>query len=62
MIRKYNTSLRKWASSRGVHVVELYNYIEKHIDYDKNGGIHYSPKPTKKLWNYIVKVTKKYVV
>ena len=56
-IIEFNSQLHMWASSRNVKYVDLYSYINSSscITLDPEDGLHYIPKPTKTLWNYILK-------
>ncbi len=55
LVKQYNSALKKYAQKNGIGIIDLYKYTEHHIRIQSHNGIHYSPKPTKKLWNYIVK-------
>ncbi|MBR5376680.1 MAG: SGNH/GDSL hydrolase family protein [Lachnospiraceae bacterium] len=52
----FNAELVKWAQDNGVKVIDLYGYISSSgsITIDPADGIHYLPRPTAELWNYIV--------
>ncbi len=52
----FNAELVKWAKENGVKVIDLYGYISSSgsITIDPADGIHYLPRPTTELWNYIV--------
>ena len=49
----FNQQITAWASDHGVKVIDMYSYVYANltIDYD---GIHYSPKVTDSIWNYIM--------
>ncbi len=52
----YNNALVSWANSRGVKVIDMYSYINNSstVTVNQQDGIHYDPKPTTELWNYII--------
>ena len=52
----YNNSLKAWANSKGVKVIDLYSYISNSttITVVPTDGIHYLPQPTTELWNLIL--------
>ncbi|MCR4596556.1 MAG: SGNH/GDSL hydrolase family protein [Lachnospiraceae bacterium] len=50
---KYNTALQKWAADNGVKVIDLYSYISSNVQIDPADGIHYTPRPTTSIWEYI---------
>lgn len=52
---RFNTSLKKFAKKYGIETIDLYTYTKKHVAVQSNNGVHYIPKPTKKIWNYTVK-------
>ncbi len=55
-MQAFNTELVKWAGANDVEVIDLYNYIgdSATISIDPADGIHYLPRPTTELWQYIV--------
>ncbi len=58
LVDSFNTNLRKFAKKHHCKVVDLHKYCLKHVSIDNVDGLHYSPKPNKKLWKYIVNQTK----
>ncbi len=52
----FNSGLVEWAEKNDVRVIDLYDYIKESptISIDPNDGIHYLPRPTTELWDYIV--------
>ncbi len=52
----YNNSLKTWANGKDVKLVDLYTYIDNSssISVVPGDGIHYLPKPTTEIWNYIL--------
>ncbi|MCR5102394.1 MAG: hypothetical protein K6B41_13675 [Butyrivibrio sp.] len=52
---RFNQSLISFAQKNNVKKIDLYSYTRKNIKAEENNGVHYDPKPTKKIWNYIVK-------
>ena len=61
VIQEFNRDLKKWAKKKGVKTIDLYTYTVRHVQVDQESGIHYDPKPTKKMWKYIVKKVNKIV-
>lgn len=59
-IDAYNRSLRAWAKSKKVTVIDLHKYVSKHVEVDPDDGLHYVPKPTKKIWKHLLKKLRKY--
>ncbi|MCR4991053.1 MAG: hypothetical protein K6A38_09340 [Lachnospiraceae bacterium] len=53
MMLKYNESLLSFAKEKGIKVIDLYTYISNNISIDPADGIHYTPRPTTSIWNYI---------
>ncbi len=55
-MQAFNTELVKWAGRNNIEVIDLYNYIgdSATISIDPADGIHYLPRPTTELWQYIV--------
>jgi hypothetical protein len=51
----FNESLVSWAKDRNVRIIDLYKYISDSdsIKIDEADGIHYLPRPTTELWDYI---------
>ena len=51
----FNESLVSWAQNRNVRIIDLYKYISDSdsIRIDEADGIHYLPRPTTELWDYI---------
>ena len=49
----YNKQLKEWAAAHGVKVIDTYQYIKDNITVDAD-GIHYTPRPTTALWQYIL--------
>ncbi len=54
-IQGFNRDLVSWAKKKGVKTIDLYKYTVKYIAADEESGIHYNPKPTKRLWKYVVR-------
>ncbi len=55
IMRKFNSALTNWAKKKGVKIIALYEYTKKHIKAQSHNGVHYIPKPTQKIWKYILK-------
>jgi hypothetical protein len=49
----FNQEITSWASSHGVKVIDLYTFVKGNIEISPD-GIHYNPKPTTAIWNYIL--------
>ncbi|SEL27762.1 hypothetical protein SAMN04487770_10857 [Butyrivibrio sp. ob235] len=49
----FNQSVTGWASAHGVKVIDVYSYVKNNVEISPD-GIHYNPKPTTAIWNYIV--------
>ena len=51
----FNESLVSWAMERNVRIIDLYKYISDSdsIRIDEADGIHYLPRPSTELWDYI---------
>lgn len=49
----YNKQLTEWANAHGVKVIDTYTFIKDNITVDAD-GIHYTPRPTTALWQYIL--------
>lgn len=49
----FNEQLVPWANTNGVPVIDTYSYIWNNIKIDPD-GIHYLPRPTTALWQYIL--------
>ncbi|WP_029324495.1 SGNH/GDSL hydrolase family protein [Butyrivibrio sp. AE3004] len=49
----FNSEITKWAASHNVKVIDLYTYVKNNIEVSPD-GIHYNPKPTTAIWNYIL--------
>ena len=58
IMKKFNSSLTKWAKNNNVETIDLYKYTLKHVEAQRNNGVHYVPKPTKKIWKYLLKKLK----
>ena len=55
----FNKQLTEWATAHDVAVIDLYSYItENHIRIDPADGIHYMPRPTTGIWEYILESLK----
>ena len=55
---KFNGELLDWARQHEeVKIIDLYDYIENSptVTVDPEDGIHYLPRPTEELWDYIRK-------
>ena len=53
---QYNDSIKDWANNNGVTVIDVYSFIESTstIQIDQADGIHYYPRPTTEIWDYIL--------
>ena len=51
---RYNNDLIAYANSHGIRVIDLYGYIAAGIAIDPADGIHYTPRPTTAIWQYIL--------
>ena len=53
---QYNDSIKDWANNNGVTVIDVYSFIEStsSIQIDQADGIHYYPRPTTEIWDYIL--------
>ena len=49
----FNNSLQSWASSHGVSVIDTYTYCKNNCTLDTADGIHYTPRPTNNIWQFI---------
>lgn len=49
----FNEQLVPWANANGVPVIDTYSYIWNNITIDPD-GVHYLPRPTTALWQYIL--------
>ena len=49
----FNEQLVPWANENDVPVIDTYTYILENIEIDPD-GIHYLPRPTTALWQYIL--------
>ena len=49
----FNQQITAWANAHGVKVIDMYSYAEANLTIDDD-GIHYSPKATDTIWNYIM--------
>jgi hypothetical protein len=49
----FNQSITSWAGAHGVKVIDVYTYVQNNIEISPD-GIHYNPKPTTGIWNYIL--------
>lgn len=49
----FNQNITSWAASHNVKVIDLYTFVKNNIEIS-NDGIHYNPKPTTAIWNYIL--------
>ena len=54
IISGFNFQLKSWANKKNVKTVPMYEYVSKHVAIDHRDGVHYSPKPNKSMWNYIL--------
>ncbi len=60
LMEKYNHALDKWADENDVYLVDLYDWIfKKRLKIDSNDGVHYLPRPTKRIWRHIIKHVEK---
>ena len=56
LVNKYNKALKAYASKRGLNIIDVHGYLtKKKTRYNPSDGVHYLPRPNKKLWQYIVK-------
>ena len=51
----FNESLTAWAEKNDVPVIDVYGFVSssKTIRIDPDDGIHYLPRPTSELWDFI---------
>lgn len=49
----FNRNITAWAGAHGVRVIDLYSFVQNNIEISPD-GIHYNPKPTTAIWNYII--------
>ena len=51
----FNESLTAWAEKNDVPVIDVYSFVSssKTIRIDPDDGIHYLPRPTSELWDFI---------
>ena len=49
----FNQSMVSWANTHGVKVIDTYTFVKGNIEISPD-GIHYNPKPTTAIWNYIL--------
>lgn len=49
----FNQSMTSWASAHGVKVIDTYSFVQGNVEISQD-GIHYNPKPTTDIWNYIL--------
>ncbi|WP_022760510.1 SGNH/GDSL hydrolase family protein [Butyrivibrio sp. AD3002] len=55
VINRFNIQLMDWAGKKKkVKTVSMNDYIANKVSIDSKDGVHYSPKPNKGLWNYIL--------
>ncbi|WP_026529116.1 Ig-like domain-containing protein [Butyrivibrio sp. VCD2006] len=54
VISSFNVQLKTWADKKKVKTVPMYEYVSKNVTIDSKDGVHYSPKPNKPMWNYIL--------
>ncbi len=54
VINSFNSQLKKWAKKKKVDTIPLFEYVQKNVHVDSKDGVHYSPKPNKNIWNYIL--------
>ncbi len=59
IMQDFNRSLKSWAKKNKVDTIDLYAYTLKNVATDGDDGIHYGPKPTTKIWKYVLKKLKK---
>lgn len=55
---RINKDMVEWASKKGIAYIDMYAYIRSLIPdsltIDEADGIHYSPRPTRVLWEHIL--------
>ena len=51
----FNGSLTAWAEKNDIEVIDVYGFINdsQSIKIDPDDGIHYLPRPTSELWDFI---------
>ena len=54
IMKSFNKKLIKYANKNELDVIDLYKYTKKHIKVQPDNGVHYLPKPNKKLQNHIL--------
>ena len=59
LMLKFNTDLVSWAAARNVPVIDLWSFISdpaNGITVDPADGVHYLPRPTAAVWQYILEM------
>ena len=55
---KINKDMVEWACEKGISYIDMYAYIKslvpEQLTIDEADGIHYSPRPTRVLWEHIL--------
>ncbi len=56
-MESFNNELMRWAENRDVKVIDMYGYVlqSENVKIDPADGIHYLPRPTTELWDFILK-------
>ena len=56
LIDKYNEALLEWAGENGIKVIDINGFIKESetVNPDPEDGIHYLPRPTTELWEFIL--------
>jgi len=55
VISSFNKKLKQYAKQHKLTVINVSKAVSKYTTIDGADGLHYSPKPNKKLWKYFVK-------
>ena len=56
-MQQFNTDLSAWAAAHEVPVIDLWSYISdpaNGVSVDPADGVHYLPRPTAQIWQYIL--------
>ena len=63
IILEYNNKLKAYAKKHNIQVIGVSGAVSKYTNIDETDGLHYFPKPNKRLWKFFVKKIKtKYVL
>ncbi len=54
----YNNKLKAYAKKHHLQVIGVAGAVERYTNIDETDGLHYFPKPNKKLWKFFVKKIK----